>query len=41
MITLKWILKKLFEGMDWIHLADNMAKWREHLNTVINLRVPG
>ena len=28
------------EGMDWIDLAQNEYRWREHVNAVMNLRVP-
>jgi hypothetical protein len=27
-------------GMDWIDLAQNRDKWRDLVNTVMNLRVP-
>jgi hypothetical protein len=27
-------------GMDWLYLAQNRDKWRELVNTVMNLRVP-
>jgi hypothetical protein len=29
-----------WDGMDWIHLAQNMDQWRALGNTVMNLRVP-
>jgi hypothetical protein len=29
-----------FEGVDWIHLAEDRDKWRALANTVMNLRVP-
>jgi hypothetical protein len=29
-----------YEGMDWIHLAENRGRWRTVVNAVINLRVP-
>jgi hypothetical protein len=27
-------------GMDWIHLTQDMNKWRALVNTVMNLRIP-
>jgi hypothetical protein len=27
-------------GMDWIDLAQDRDQWMEHVNTVMNLRVP-
>jgi len=27
-IILKWIFRKLDEGMDWIYLAQNRDRWR-------------
>jgi len=29
-----------WEGVDWIHLAQDMDQWRAVVNTVMNLRVP-
>jgi hypothetical protein len=29
-----------WEGVDWIHLAQNKDQWRPLVNTVLNLRVP-
>jgi hypothetical protein len=29
-----------WDGMDWIHLAQNRDQWRSFVNTVMNLRVP-
>jgi hypothetical protein len=29
-----------FGDVDWIHLAQNMARWRALVNTVMNLPVP-
>ena len=27
-------------GMNWIEMARDRDRWREHVNTVMNLRVP-
>jgi hypothetical protein len=29
-----------WEGVDWIHQAQDKDKWRAVVNTVMNLRVP-
>jgi hypothetical protein len=29
-----------WDGMDWIHPAQDRDKWRALMNTVMNLRVP-
>jgi hypothetical protein len=29
-----------WDGMGWIHVAQDRGQWRAHVNTVINLRVP-
>jgi hypothetical protein len=29
-----------WDGMDWIHLAQNRNQWRTLVNTVMNLQVP-
>jgi hypothetical protein len=29
-----------WEGVDWIHLAQDMDQWQAVLNTVKNFRVP-
>jgi hypothetical protein len=29
-----------WDGVDWIHVAQDRDKWRAHVNTVMNLRVP-
>jgi hypothetical protein len=38
-IILKWILEKWDGSMDWIDLAQDMARWRAVVNAVMNLRV--
>jgi hypothetical protein len=30
----------LWEGVDWMHLAQNRDQWQAVVNTVINLPVP-
>jgi hypothetical protein len=32
--------EKRWEGVDWIHLAEDRDKWRAVVNTVMNLRIP-
>jgi hypothetical protein len=40
-IILEWILvKKGWEGVDWIHLVQDKEQWRAVVNMVMNLRVP-
>jgi len=29
-----------WEGVDWIHLAQNSDQWRDFMNTVMNLQLP-
>jgi hypothetical protein len=29
-----------WEGVDWMHVAQDRNKWRDVVNTVMNLRVP-
>jgi hypothetical protein len=29
-----------WDGVDWIHLAQNRAKWRAHVYMVFNIGVP-
>jgi hypothetical protein len=31
--------EKGWEGVDWIHLAQDRDQWRDVMNTVMNLRV--
>jgi hypothetical protein len=38
-ILLERILGK-YDGVDWIHLAEDRDQWRILKNTVMNLRVP-
>jgi hypothetical protein len=33
------IRKTEFEGVDWIHMAQDRNQWRALVNTVMNLRV--
>jgi len=30
----------VWEGVEWIHLAQDRDQWRAVVNTVMNLRVP-
>jgi hypothetical protein len=34
---LKWIR---WDGMDWIHLAQDGDQWRALVNTAVNLQIP-
>jgi hypothetical protein len=36
-VDLRWIV---WDGMDWVYLARDRNRWRAHVNTVMNLRVP-
>jgi hypothetical protein len=36
----KDLIKKAWNGMDWIDLAQDRYQWRALVNTVMNLRVP-
>ena len=38
-VILRWILKELRGGMDWIDLASDRNWWRTRVKEVINLRV--
>jgi hypothetical protein len=33
-------LKEIWNGMDWIELAQDRDQWRAIVNTVMNLRLP-
>jgi hypothetical protein len=35
-IILKWILGKWWEGVDWMHLAQDRNQWWAVVNTVMN-----
>jgi hypothetical protein len=40
-INLDWVLRERgWEGVDWIHLAQDRDQWRTGVNTVMNLRIP-
>jgi hypothetical protein len=30
----------VWEGVDWMHLAEDREKWRALVNTVMNLLIP-
>jgi hypothetical protein len=36
----KKIISKIFDGVDFILLAQDMDQWRTLVNTVMNIRVP-
>jgi hypothetical protein len=40
MITLKFNLKVMCEGVDWIPLVHDEDQWRTVINTILNLRIP-
>jgi hypothetical protein len=39
-IILEGILGKQWEGVDWIHLAQDRDQWWAVVNVVINLHIP-
>jgi hypothetical protein len=39
-IILKLILKKLWDGVHWIDLAENRDRWRAVVKRVMNIQVP-
>jgi hypothetical protein len=38
-IILRWVFRKLDEGMDWNDLVQDRDRWRSLVNVVMNLRV--
>jgi hypothetical protein len=38
--NIKMYLQEVVWGMDWIDLAQNRDRWKELVNTVMNLRIP-
>jgi len=32
--------KIVWDGVDWVHLAQDRDRWRAVVNTVMNLRIP-
>jgi len=36
-VILKWILGVVWEGVDWMHVAEDMDQWRVVVNTVMKL----
>jgi hypothetical protein len=36
----RWEYNIKTDGVDWIYLAQDKTKWRAHVNTVRNLRIP-
>jgi hypothetical protein len=41
MDNIKMDLREIeWDGLDWIHMAQDRDQWRVLVNTVLNLRVP-
>jgi hypothetical protein len=38
--NIKMDLREVWNGRDWINLAQDRDRWRAHVNAVMNLRVP-
>jgi hypothetical protein len=39
--NIKMVLKEMaLEGVHWVDLAEHRVRWRDLVNTVMNLRVP-
>jgi hypothetical protein len=38
--NIKMDLREIWDGRDWIELAQDRDQWRALVNTVMNLRVP-
>ena len=39
-IILKWVFRKLDDGMDWIDMAQDRDRWQALVNAVMNFRFP-
>jgi hypothetical protein len=39
-LILEWILKKWYDILGWIKLAQGRNQWRNLVNTVMNLQIP-
>jgi hypothetical protein len=38
--NIKIDLREIWDGMDWIYLAQDKDQWRALVNTVMTLRIP-